>query len=644
MTRRMEKPDTDADRLLKACVESDPVRSFIMIAGAGSGKTTSLVKGLAHVDRLRGKRLRAAGQKIACVTYTEVAEREIREDVQNGAVFQVSTIHSFLWELIRPFQLDIRDWLLARIEEKIQERRAKLANPRTQQRTRERLGPEIADLEATKRPVAARTRFTYSAGGKLSEGILGHDDIIKMVPALLQEKALFRKLVAQRFPFIFVDESQDTTPEFVKALTAIDGDARGRFCVGFFGDPMQKIYQQGIGEIAPCPGWEVIRKEENFRSAPAVLDVVNKIRLDGDGLQQTLGKPEQWEAFRGSARVFIVPSDDRRSERIQAIRRWAARASADDLWNSDAKEADVRVLVIVHRMAARRLGFADLYAAMSDDAPASIKEGFADGTTWAVQPFLKYLLPLVEAYERGRHFEVMTLLREKCASLQGVRRGGESVQSRLRQAAVAIGRAREMLRDSQSSVGDVLLEANASGLIALDARFEAHIIPRPAGSHEGVRSLDSVSVDAELSATMKAFLGCPAKQFWGYRTYIEDESPFSTQQGIKGAEYQRVLAVLDDEESTHIQFKYNKYLGLEPLSSTDIDNRNEGKETVVDRTRRLMYVCCSRAIRELAIVHIGRDPGAAERRFRELGLVPETNIHVQSDDLEAWVNSAPTSP
>ena len=63
-------------------------------------------------------------------------------------------------------------------------------------------------------------------------------------------------------------------------------------------------------------------------------------------------------------------------------------------------------------------------------------------------------------------------------------------------------------------------------------------------------------------AAMEAFLTCPAVQFWGYRTYVNEESPFSTQQGIKGAEFKRVLVVLDDDEGTHVQFSYDKYLGI----------------------------------------------------------------------------------
>lgn len=44
MTSRIGSPDTQADIDVRACLDSSPPRSFVMVAGAGSGKTTSLIK------------------------------------------------------------------------------------------------------------------------------------------------------------------------------------------------------------------------------------------------------------------------------------------------------------------------------------------------------------------------------------------------------------------------------------------------------------------------------------------------------------------------------------------------------------------------------------------------------------------------
>ena len=43
--------------------------------------------------------------------------------------------------------------------------------------------------------------------------------------------------------------------------------------------------------------------------------------------------------------------------------------------------------------------------------------------------------------------------------------------------------------------------------------------------------------------------------------------------------------------------------GIEEKSATDTQNELDGKETTLDRTKRLLYVTCSRAKESLAIVY-----------------------------------------
>ena len=89
--------------------------------------------------------------------------------------------------------------------------------------------------------------------------------------------------------------------------------------------------------------------------------------------------------------------------------------------------------------------------------------------------------------------------------------------------------------------------------------------------------------------------------------------PVSTQQGVKGAEFERVLVVLDDEEGRHVQFSYEKYFGIKALSDTDRRNIADGNDSVISRTRRLFYVCCTRALSDLAVVLFAEDPNSAAR-------------------------------
>lgn len=95
MTRRIDKPDTAADIELRGYLDADVRSCFVMMAGAGSGKTTSLVKALDHIGKKHGAELRRRGQRVACITYTRIAVKEIRGDVGDQLLFYVSTIHSW---------------------------------------------------------------------------------------------------------------------------------------------------------------------------------------------------------------------------------------------------------------------------------------------------------------------------------------------------------------------------------------------------------------------------------------------------------------------------------------------------------------------------------------------------------------------
>ena len=127
---------------------------------------------------------------------------------------------------------------------------------------------------------------------------------------------------------------------------------------------------------------------------------------------------------------------------------------------------------------------------------------------------------------------------------------------------------------------------------------------------------------------MKGFLGCRAVQLWGYRAYVEDQSPFATQQGTKGAEFRRVLVVLDDEEGDYNHFSYGKYFGITALFATDKENIAGGNDSVLDRTRRLFYVCCSRALQHLAVVLFVPDVVAARQSVIAKGLFPLNDVNL----------------
>lgn len=394
MTRRIDSPLTPVDHELHALLDEGTPR-FTMISGAGSGKTTSLVKALAHIVETRGGELRRQGQQVACITYTEVAAGEIYSDLAETPLAHVSTIHSFLWTVIKPFQNDIRAWVADDIRRIIGKERATAAMKTGV--TKQRATDRAERYEITLAELSSAQEFRYGTGRNYAKGRLGHSEILAMVPKLILDKPLLAKLIARRFPFVLVDESQDTFAEVVNALQNI-ADEQPDFTLGFFGDPMQKIYTTGVGaiQVPEGPGgWSALAKPENFRSSLRVLELINAIRASaGDPLVQESGLAEA-DQCDGELTFVVLPTTENRSTSLKHTLQWLRDQSAIGAWNAQDGLTSHKVLVIAHRMAARRLGFDGLYEAFH--ASRSLRDGFDEGTAWPLTVFRESILPLVTA-------------------------------------------------------------------------------------------------------------------------------------------------------------------------------------------------------------------------------------------------------
>ena len=610
MSRRILSPDTPADAELRKILDKQ-LSGFTVIAGAGSGKTTSLVKALAHVVDTRGIELRSTSQKVACITYTEIAALEISDELAHDPIVHVSTIHSYLWTLAKPFQNDIRRWVKNRARARLEALVAEQAGftNRIQQKRRDETAARIQRLTDALPRVDQIESFTYGIGSDYGRGILGHEDITTMVPELICSKPLLAKLVARQYPIVFVDESQDTLPEVVDCLRHVARQQKDNFCLGFFGDPMQKIYVRGIGAIPREDEWSEVKKPENFRSPQRVLDVINAIRADDDGLHQVSGLPAERQR-PGEVNFFVLPADETRTETLQLTRTWLATKSQIGAWTPHDGVDETKILVIAHRMAARRLRFENLYEIFHSNA--SMRDAFDEGRAWPLSPFLTTLIPLVNAAENNRS-KLVPILRNSSSILHNDSLSSGNTRNRLQTLASGV----EELADIMSaggpgSVKKALSAAHRAQLLSLDQR----LVPFFADAEPGVGG-EAVPEDA---ATIRDFLTGDAQELRGYFKYIDQESPYSTHQGVKGAEYPYVLVVLDDEEGRHNQFSYDKLLKIKPLSARDRERQQGGEETTVERTRRLLYVCASRATEALAVVFYTSNVDTAIQTLRTSGI------------------------
>lgn len=133
--------------------------------------------------------------------------------------------------------------------------------------------------------------------------------------------------------------------------------------------------------------------------------------------------------------------------------------------------------------------------------------------------------------------------------------------------------------------------------------------------------------DAESLAWVRA-LQLPLEQFKAYDDYVHDITPYATHQGVKGLEFPRVLVLIDDKEAKGKLFSYEKLFEVAPLSDTDVKNKENGKESSLDRTGRLFYVTCTRAKESLAILMYTSDPDKAKQTAIHNGWFGKNEIDV----------------
>jgi DNA helicase-2/ATP-dependent DNA helicase PcrA len=127
---------------------------------------------------------------------------------------------------------------------------------------------------------------------------------------------------------------------------------------------------------------------------------------------------------------------------------------------------------------------------------------------------------------------------------------------------------------------------------------------------------------------LQNFLMVPFEEIGPYADYVSGLASSATHQGVKGLEFPRVMIVIDDEEARGFLFSYEKLFGAKAKSDTDAKNEAEGKETTVDRTRRLFYVTCSRAEKSLVVAAYSANPAAVRETVIRQGWFSEEEVEM----------------
>ena len=608
---------TESDTQIRQCLEQK--KSFSVVGGAGSGKTTSLLIALDYLREARGKFLRREEKKVACITFTNRAVDVISERLGWDDIYLVCTLHSFLWGEIKRFTDDIRQCLFdKRIPAQIEKYREQDNGGKSQKAiaARERVDLLTADLTA----LGDVEKFKYddtSSFSNYADGRLSHDDIITLSGLMISQNEVLQSVIGQKYPYLFIDEAQDTFEVIVEAFNTVCAGERLPV-VGYFGDPMQQIYDRGMGDFDAPEGSLAITKKENFRCAPQVIALLNSFREDVQ--QIAAGKNADIE---GSVELVLVQSETPEAPRNRYSDEQLDRAAKkfDAILDSRGWQdrENIKLLFLVRQMIARRLGFSEMHKLFTGEyASSRAQEDYESGEHALLKPFVIAICPLVDRYKNDDIRSVMNILREHSPAFDPE---GENEQKSLK---VMLDLAKSLVKElsehwDSDDLGTILkfardnLICNFSDklLEELDREPMQEAFDKNKHSTEKGRWLADRVFEMNTSQIAK------------YVDFVNDNTPFSTQHGVKGEEYSDVVVVFDDTEAAWNKYSFSKT--LTPGTS------GEGTEGQLIRSKKLAYVCFSRAEVNLKVILFTPNPAIAKAEFIGAGLFDENQITIETE-------------
>lgn len=577
--------DDHVDREIESCFSASSPNNFFVFAGAGSGKTRSLINTLNFLDKEQGEKLLMKGKQIAVITYTNAPCDEISRRLQYKSIFSVSTIHSFLWELIKNYQVDIKTWIMESVQKEIEELKQKQTKT-----SRGKAGEKRAETIKKKTERLAKIRsiqkFSYNPNGdNVGYDSLSHSEVIKMSTEFIATEPTMQDILTSKYPILLIDESQDTKKELIDALLIVCEKYGEKFIVGMFGDTMQKIYNDGKDNLAKCipDNWVKPVKIMNHRSAKRIVTLANSIRSSVDDQKQQARS----DAEEGTVRLFITSKSNNKEYVEKRVAEMMVQDTGDIGWND---EEDYKSLILEHHMAASRFGFSELYMPLSNSK--KFDTSLREGSIPELSILSKLVFPLLVAYQSGNDFEVAKIIRKNSPLLnkEVFITGLNNQVELLRKAEEAVELLMKLWNDGKvPTCLEVLKSIRDTGLFKVGNRVDEVLADYSQDENEKITAL-------------RTALSAPFYELERYALYVSDNTRFATHQGVKGLEFPRVMVILDDAQARGFLFSYEKLFGVKAQSDTDEKNAHDGKDTSITRTARLFYVACTRAKKSLAIV------------------------------------------
>lgn len=598
--------------------------NFLLSGGAGSGKTYSLVQVIKQVIA------DFPTAKVACMTYTNAAVREIEERV-NHKNLNVSTIHDFLWDNIKHFQKELKQALIVLLnDENVQQIKIDdIAN----------VPSDYYDNRTD--PISIQ----YKEYLKLKDGIISHDEILLVSEYMFHKYPKLCDIVKDKYKFILIDEYQDTHSEVVKILLEYFPRTPKKCIVGFFGDAMQAIYDDGIGNIDLYKGdsdgqVKEVKKVQNRRNPKTVITLANRLRTDGiiQEPSNDISAPNMVDGIPKEGSILFLYSEN---DDNSIIKRFLSEHYA---WNfNDINET--KELNLTHNLIADKAGFRslmdiydkDLILAFNKRIKNYIKENnilldFSEKTFGEVIDILQHgksgrelnkvqpthnmqlfidANPDLYSFALNYNFDKLSkiyvdkdqLLYDKKQSDDDDKKKGSKRDSLIRHL-FKIQRNIELYKNRQyndflrktdypmiRTIADKrILRDNIENLINVGNKTIEEVINDAHEMHICLIDEKLERFKLEKEYIYNRVKSIKYSEFQKLYEYLEGKTPFSTQHKTKGAEFNNVLVVLDNGGWNNYNFE-----------SVFVDNGKS--ETIKSRSLKIFYVCCTRAKENLAVFY-----------------------------------------
>lgn len=616
----------------------DNKRNFLLSGGAGSGKTYSLVSLIRQVI------FENPTAKVACMTYTNAAVKEI-EDRVNHENLNVSTIHDFLWDNIKHFQKELKEAIIF------------LANDENIPRiTINEPGPISKEYFDS-----LEEKIQYKEFVRLKEGIISHDELLLIANYVFEKYPKLSSIVKDKYKFIFIDEYQDTNKEVIEIFLKYFKQSKRENIIGFFGDAMQSIYEGGIGNLNDYKGDKQeqvneILKKQNRRNPKNIIDLANKLRTDRiiQERSEDSHAPNMVNGVLKEGNILFIHSLDGDLEKVKTC------LTEEYNWDfNNSKET--KELNLTHNLIADKAGFRtlmDIYdkdqiLKFRDRIKKFIKEhnitiDFSQNTFGEVIDILeenktgRELIAVSPTYGMKTFIEDNVNLYNYATSLNFIEFSKEFIDKD------------QLLDDKKQDEEDLnrkgskrdnlikhlfKIQTNISlyqnkkyneFLRATDFYFKITSIADKRKLKENIdalvnvgnKTIEEVIADADekriciIDDRLKDFKNKNAylykrikdvqfSEFQNLFEYLEGKTPFSTQHKTKGAEFDNVLVILDNGNWNDYNFNYifdkdNIYQKL-VIGKSKTKSKLEAFPRILDRTQKIFYVCCTRAKENLAV-------------------------------------------